>query len=118
MCNRYTAIAPIFFQNSFNTIKLTVFFFIFQQIKHTFYKVINIKQFKFCATIIDSEWLIICDRPAKGTNRTIILRTAMPHQIGETINSNLSSRFFSIIKEQFLTSPLATAILAIAEPTC
>ena len=57
----------------------------------------------------------LLDRPTKGTNRTIVLRTAMPHQVWKTINSNLCSRFLCIIKEQLLASLFTTPIFAVSK---
>ena len=71
MCHRHTAVSAIILQNCFHTIELTVLLFVFQQIKHTFHKIINIKQFQFSTAVVDREWLII-DEIAKMQTKAVI----------------------------------------------
>ena len=115
--HRNTTIAAIFFQDSLHTVKLTVLFFAFQQVEHPFYQVIDVQQFQLGTAVVDSEWLVIGDCPAEGTDGTVVLGAAVSHQVHETVNRNLSPSLLSILEEQFLASLLAAAILAVAEAT-
>ena len=116
--HRNTTIAAIFFQDSLHTVKLTVLFFAFQQVKHPFYKIVDVQQLQLGAAVVDGEGLIIGNCPAEGADSTVVLGAAVSHQVHKTVNRNLCSGLLSILEEQFLASLLAASILAVAEAAC
>lgn len=65
MSHRHTAIAAILFQDSLHTIKFTVLLLAFQQIKHTFYEVVNVEQFQLRAAVVNCERFIVGHRQQK-----------------------------------------------------
>ena len=110
-----TAVATVCFQNSLHTVKFTVLLLAFQQVKHSLYQIVDVQQFQLGTAVVDSEWLVIGDCPAEGTDGTVVLRAAVSHQVHETVNRNLSPNLLSILEEQLLASLLAAAVLAVAE---
>ena len=115
MCHRYTAVATVSFQHGFHAIKLAVIFFAFQQIEHVFHKVINIEQLQLGAAVIHCEFFIVSHCLAEGTNCTVVLWATVPHQVREAINSYLCASLLGVVKEEFLSSLFAAAILAITK---
>ena len=109
------AVTTICFQDSCHTVKFTVLLLAFQQVEHPFYKVVDVQQFQLGAAVVDGERLIIGNRPAEGADSTVVLGTAVSHQVHETVNRNLSPCFFSILEEQLLARFLAATVLAVAE---
>ena len=63
--HRDSAVAAVCIQNRLYTVKFTVLLLAFQQIKHSFYKIIDIKHFQFCASIIYCKFFIVCYCPTK-----------------------------------------------------
>ena len=111
------AVATVCFQNSLYTVKFTVLFLAFQQVKHPFYQVVDVQQLQLGATVVDGEGLIVGNCPAEGADGTVVLGAAVSHQVHKTINRNLSPSLLSILEEQFLASLLAASVLAVAETT-
>ena len=115
MCHRYITVSANFFGNRFHTVKLAVLFLALQQIKHSLHQIVDVKQLQFRTSIIDGKRFIVCHRPTEGADCTVILWTAMPHDVRETIDGNLCSGFLRIIKEQFLSCLFASAVFAISK---
>ena len=109
------AVTTICLQNSLHTIKLTVLFLALQQVKHSFYEIVNVQQFQLGAAVVDGEGFIVGHCPAEGADGAVVLGAAMPHQVHEAIDGNLSPSFFSILEEQLLASLFTTTILTITE---
>ena len=116
--HRNTTIAAIFFQDSLHTVKLTVLFFAFQQVKHPFYKIVDVQQLQLGAAVIDGEGLIIGNCPTEGADSTVVLGAAVSHQVHKAIDSHLCLGLLSILEEQLLASLLAAAVLAVAKAAC
>ena len=112
------AVSTVCFQDGFHTIKLTVLLLTFQQVEHSFYKIVDVQQLQLGAAVVDSEGLIVGNCPAEGADGTVVLGAAVSHQVDKSVDSNLCSGLLSILEEQFLASFLAAAVLAVAEATC
>ncbi len=67
------AVATVCFQNSLHTVKFTVLLLAFQQVKHSLYQIVDVQQFQLGTAVVDSEGLVIGDRPAEGADGTIVL---------------------------------------------
>ena len=111
------AVAAIRFENRFHAIELTVLLLTFQQVKHTFYQVIDVQQLQFCTPIIDRKRFIVGNRPAEGADGAVILGAAVAHQVHKAVDRHLCPNLLSILEEQFLASLLAATILAVAKTT-
>ena len=112
-----TAVTTVCIQNCFHAVEFAVPLLAFQQIKHTFYEVINIQQLQFCAAVVDGEGFVIGNRPAEGTDGAFVLGAAVSHQVDKTVDGNLCAGFLSILEEQLLARLFAPTILAVAETT-
>ena len=109
------AVTTICLQNSLHTIKLTVLLLAFQQVKHSLYQIVDVQQFQLGTAVVDSEGLVIGDSPAEGTDSTVVLGAAVPHQVHKAVDRHLCPNLLSILEEQFLASLLAATILAVAK---
>mgnify|MGYP006924771117 CR=1 FL=1 len=87
----------------------------FQEVVHSFDEVIDIEQLELGISVIHREGLVIGYRPAECADGTVILRTAVPHEVRETVNCHFCSRFLSIREEKIFPRFLAPAIWAISE---
>ena len=115
VCHRNAAVATVCFQNSLYPVKFTVLLLAFQQVEHSFYKVVDVQQLQLGAAVVDGERLIVGNRPAEGTDGTVVFRAAVAHQVHKAIDSHLCAGFLGVVEEQLLASFLATAILAVSE---
>ena len=115
MGNRHTAVATIRFQNGLHAVKFTVLLLAFQQVEHPFYEIVDVQQFQLGAAVIDGEGFVIGNRPAEGTDGAVVLGAAMPHQVHEAIDGNLSPSLLSILEEQLLACLLAASVFTVAE---
>ena len=79
MCHGDAAVTAIRFENRFHTIEIAVLLLAFQQVKHPFYQVIDVQQLQLGATVVDSEGFVIGNRPAEGTDGTVVLGAAVSH---------------------------------------
>ena len=83
---------------------------------HLFYKVVDVKKFKFYTWVVDRDGEVIGDVVAEGGYGTIIIGTApFAIEVGETIDQNFGSRLLTILQEQVLASLLAATVFTIAE---
>ena len=71
-------------------------FFAFQQVKHAFYQIVNVKNFQLCTSIIYRKSFIVGYGPAECRNRTVILWSGVAHQIHKTIHIYRCTSLFSI----------------------
>ena len=94
-----TAVATVCFQNSLHTVKFTALLLALQQVKHSLYQIVDVQQFQFGATVVDGERLIVGNCPAEGGNGTVVLGTAMAHQVREAVDRHLRAGLLGIIKE-------------------
>ena len=111
------AVATVCFQNSLYTVKFTVLFLALQQVKHSFYEIVNVQQFQLGAAVVDGKGLVIGDCPAEGADSTVVLGAAVSHQVHKTVDGHLCPGLLSILEEQLLASLLAASVLAVAETT-
>ena len=89
----------------------------FQQVKHTFYQIVDVQQFQLGTAVVDSEGLVIGNRPTEGADSAVVLGAAVTHQVDKTVDRYLRPGLLSILEEQLLASLFAAAILAVAEAT-
>ena len=116
--HRNTAVATISLQNSLHAVKFTVLLLAFQQVKHSLYQIVDVQQFQLGTAVVDGERFIVGNRPAEGTDGTVVFRAAVSHQVDEAIDRHLCPGLPSILEEQLLASFLATTILAVAKTAC
>ena len=112
------AVSTVCFQDGFHTIKLTVLLLAFQQVEHSFYKIVDVQQLQLGAAVVDGEGLIVGNCPAEGADSTVVLGAAVSHQVHKAIDSHLCLGLLSILEEQLLASLLAAAVLAVAKAAC
>lgn len=112
-----TAVTTVCIQNRFHAIEFAVLLLAFQQVEHSFYKIVDVQQLQLGATVVDSKGLVIGDCPAEGANGAIVLGAAVSHQVDKTVDGNLCAGFLSILEEQLLARLFAPTILAVAETT-
>ena len=99
VCHRNAAVATVCFQNSLYPVKFTVLLLAFQQVEHSFYKIVDVQQLQLGATVVDSKGLVIGDCPAEGADGAIVLGAAVSHQVDKTVDGNLCAGFLSILEE-------------------
>ena len=104
MGNRYGAITAIGGKNSLHTVKFTVMFITLQGTYHFFYKIIDIKKFKFHTGIIHLYIKVVGNVVTECGNRAVIIwTTPFAEKIRKTIYQYFSTCFSTVLKEQLLT---------------
>ena len=76
-----------------HTVKFTVLFLAFQQVKTSLHQIVNVQQLQFRAAVVDGERLVVGNRPAEGGDGTIVLGAAVSHQVHKAVDGNLCAGF-------------------------
>ena len=112
---RNVTISPVFLSDGVDSVEFAALLLPLEKIEHPFDEIVDIEEFKLSTPIVDGKGFVVRDAIAKRGYERVILRSAMPHQIREAIDGDLSSRFLRIVEEELFPGLLAASILAISE---
>ena len=109
----HVAIATVTLFNGDKAVILAAPLLAFQQIEHALDQIVDVEQLQLRGAVVDRERLVVGHRPAEGRNGRIVLRAAVPHEVGETVDRHHYAIFLPIVEEQLLSRQLGSAVVAL-----